>query len=356
MIPILLLALSLSPGDGLSLAPDAPPVPPPSVETPMAPSAPGFPLLPLSVAALGGLGVLGSALRRAGDDEEDPGDLERDLEAGDGDDPLVVFISGYGSSSGEVTFGNLADLMDLDPADTRYFDYGLTGTYDGHRGASRGASVDEVADALNGYLSGLSDGERELYLVGFSKGSVGIAELVARWDRGGAGPADAVTGAALLDPPMAAGIQGFVQSLGAKWALLPDDGGYDPVSCSWFSCRDERDHLGEASGVEVMVVRNPKAGITNFSDLPDGLRVYEAADRGPGFLETLLTNPIGLVGRVTEAHDAVLTDPRVADCITAEMAAPGTCGLPRAGVVPPSGLIVHGPGTPSGKLPINRML
>src|SRR3989304_4744855 len=56
-----------------------------------------------------------------------------------------------------------------------------------------------------------------------------------------------------------------------NWWPLWAGGGPAPVHCSliWFWCRDARDHLGEASGVEVIVVRNPRAGLTSFGDHPE---------------------------------------------------------------------------------------
>jgi hypothetical protein len=99
--------------------------------------------------------------------------------------------------------------------------------------------------------------------------------------------------------------------------------------------------------VEVLVVRNPKAGITNFGDVPDGLRVYDAPDDGPGFLAALLTNPFGIVGRVQKAHESVLSDGRVAECITAEINRPGTCDLPRAESDPTPGFPLLTPFLPT---------
>ena len=178
----------------------------------------------------------------------------------------------------------------------------------------------------------MADGERDLYLVGFSKGGAGIAELVSRWDDGAPGPVDGVVGAALLDPPISGGFQGTIQSLGRYVGPIPDDGGYSPRECEWLGmrCTDHRDHLGEASGVEVLVLRNPKAGITNFDDQPEGLRVYDVPDEGRGPLASLIHNPFTYASRAAEAHDAVLHDRRVADCIRAEMAELGSCDIPVA--------------------------
>ena len=121
---------------------------------------------------------------------------------------------------------------------------------------------------------------------------------------------------------------------------IPDDGGYDPVHCSFLflGCEDRRAHLGERSGVEVMVIRNPRAAITSFGDVPPGLRVYDADDGGRGPLGQLVRNPLALPGRIADAHESVLRDPRVAACIVAEAGGSGACDLPRRGVPPLPGL------------------
>jgi len=265
-------------------------------------------------------------------------------------------VPGWGSASGEAVFGGLVDLMGIDPGDVRYFDYRWATTAPGHSSASQSAHIDETAIALNGYIAGLAaETDREIFLVGFSKGGVTVAEMVARWDEGGGGVAD-VSGAVILDAPMATGMHGLTQSLGDIVGLFPDDGGYDPISCRVgpFWCKDDRAHLGGASGVPVAVVRNPKAWLTNFDDLPEGLRVYDAPDDGPGFLETLATKPWALPARVTEAHDSVLSNPEVAACIVAEMHKPGTCDLEQVGRHPGPAIW---PGTkpkwgPAGSVPV----
>jgi hypothetical protein len=327
VIPVLALAVVLLaepvPGDGLRLAPDPAPGPAPAFSGAV-PAAPGTPWLPVG-AALGGLAA-GVAALAAGLWTT----RREDWPVADPAEPLVVFVGGHGSGPAPGIFAHLVTLMGLDPADARYFDYRWADGGADHVRASQGATADETADALAGYLAGLSALGRPLYLVGFSKGGAGIAELVARWDRGQPG-AENVQGAALLDPPLAAGIHGFLQSLGTLWGPLADDGGYRPVTCSLWSCTDSRAHLGEASGVQVMVVRNPQSGVANFADLPAGLTVYEASDGGPGFWETLFTRPWALAGRIGEAHTAVLHDPRVAGCIAAQIRGTGSCPLPAAG-------------------------
>jgi hypothetical protein len=346
VLTVIALALALQvspvPGDGVRLAPD------PVVTTTIAADAPatgsGFPLPPVAgggaLVGLAAVALAGRTRRREPDSDAEP---------------LVVFVSGHGNDSAPGLFSDLVALMGLDPGQARYFDYRWAAGGFSHDTASENASIDETADALAGYLAGLEELGRPIYLVGFSKGGAGIAELLARWDRDSFGDSHGVVGATLLDPPLASGVHGWLQSVGTAVGFIPDDGGYNPIHCDGARCVDTRVHLGEASGVEVMVVRNPQAGITNFADVPDGLRVYEAPDGGPGFLQTLVTRPWDLVSRATDAHLAVLDDPKVAQCISAEITGSGTCALHHPGYAPPAGQIVHGPGNPL-KLPLHHTL
>ncbi|MBM3694534.1 MAG: hypothetical protein FJW79_01155 [Actinobacteria bacterium] len=352
MTAALVLALVLLadpvPGDGIRLAPD-PRLPAVGAGSPV-PGGPTVPPLPAAVGgAVAGLAALAATRARG---RRGAGEARGEAE---GEEPLVVFVSGHGSASAPGVFSHLVALMGLDSDRARYFDYRWADGGREHGRASEQASIDETADALDGYLAGLNESGRPVYLVGFSKGGAGIAELVARWDRGEPGAAHGVIGAALLDPPMASGFHGWLQSLGTLWGPIPDDGGYDPIRCDLRGCVDTRRHLGRASGVEVMVVRNPQAAITNFADVPEGLRVYEASDGKPGFLPTLLTRPWQVGSRVAEAHLAVLYDPRVAACIAAATAGSESCSLPLVGQRPAAGVVVHGPGS-ALKVPLNRVL
>lgn len=323
----LLVALGRVPGDGTRLAPDPEPDPGPvsiseagRVGEPLLPA--DDPLLPITVVGTAAA-VLAAGLRRRTGAGLAPGDaLALDPK------PLVVFVPGHGST-GSAVFDDLIDMMDLEPEDYAVFDYRWVAEDPDHVRASQEASIDGTADALNAFLAGLAALGRPLYLVGHSKGGAGIAELTARWDGGSPGRVEQVMGAALLDPPISGGLQGVLQSVGRFWGPLPDDGGYDPADCSWFGlrCTDTRDHLGEASDVEVLVIRNPKAGITNFDDRPEGLRIMDVPDDGPGPLAALLSDPFGYPSRVSEAHDSVLHDLRVAECIVEEMSAPGSCRI-----------------------------
>lgn len=244
--------------------------------------------------------------------------------------PVVVFIPGHGQPHASGVFADLVAQMDLDADSTRYFDYRWAGGVADAGQASEHVPIDDAVSSLNTYVGAVAESNRPVYLVGFSKGGATVAELVADWDDGRWGPSRSVIGAALLDPPMAKGPHGWLQSLGRFWGPVPDDGGYQPVRCTFlgFGCTDRRAGLGESSGVEVVVIRNPKAGITSFSDVPRGLRVYDAPDEGRTLLEQLSRAPFGLPARVAAAHESVLHDPAVASCIVAEMRS-GACDLPR---------------------------
>ncbi len=226
-------------------------------------------------------------------------------------------------------FAELIELMGLDPEDVRYFDYRwVTGQSD-PVAASQRAPVGPAAGALNAFLAGVGAEGDPIWVVGFSKGGATVAKLLAMWDGGAHQPPADVQGAVLLDPPLAGGMLGELQSVGTLVGWLPDDGGYDPVECAFlgFGCRDTRVGLGDNSGVEVLVIRNPLAGVTNFSDRPDGLRVVDAPDDGLGPLGQLFENPLALPGRISDAHESVLSDPAVALCILEEMDEPGSCSL-----------------------------
>ncbi|HSM02697.1 MAG TPA: hypothetical protein VK960_09720 [Acidimicrobiia bacterium] len=325
MVGVLIASLSLG---GLGLAPDEEPLPPSGIEAPADPTSdsptPGDPVdTPIDPAVIA-LGILAAALlvRR------EPGAALGLRPPGDA---LVVFVPGHGQGPADEVFDDLIELMGLEPGDIRFFDYRLANGLPDPRWASQDLPIEMAASSLNSYLGAVAQEGRPMYLVGFSKGGATIAHLIAGWDGGAYGPNDAVVGAALLDPPMASKAHGWIQSVGRFWGSIPDDGGYDPVECSflWFGCRDARDNLGEAAGVDVIVVRNPKSGVTSFSDHPEGLRVYDAADEGPDFWDQALRNPVALPERIAEAHESVLDDPVVAVCLVSELWDPGSCDLPR---------------------------
>jgi hypothetical protein len=271
--------------------------------------------------------------------------------------PVVVFVAGHGNGSARATFADLVDKMGIDPSDARFFDYRwATGQADA-TSASQDAPIDDVVDALTGFLAGVAAEGRPVYVVGFSKGGAAIADMLADWDEAPQAAVAGVTGAALLEPPISNGLHGKIQSLGRFVGFIPDDGGYDPVRCTWggLLCRDTRENLGKAAGVDVAVIRNPKAGITTFGDHPKGLAVYSASDEGPDFWDVVLGKPWEAPGRAGRAHESVLHSQDVADCITSEMETPGSCGLPVSGRQP-GWLIGEIPGTRGGILGTNRVM
>ena len=258
-------------------------------------------------------------------------------------DPVVVFVPGHGQPHGSAAFADLIEHMGIADEEVRHFDYRLINGGLSAPEASADVGIDDAVTGLNAYLAGVAGDGRKIYLVGFSKGGATIAELVADWDAGRWGPSDAVVGAALLDPPIASGSLGWLQSLGRFWGPVPDDGGYNPVQCTFlrFGCSDRRVGLGRESGVEVVVIRNPKAAVTSFGDDPEGLRVYNATDDGPTIGGQLIRNPFGLPNRIAEAHDAVLHDRKVADCVVAELRF-GVCDLPTVEPEPPLSKLTRG--------------
>ncbi|MBU1866196.1 MAG: alpha/beta hydrolase [Actinobacteria bacterium] len=317
---LLTVVMALAPGDATRLSPGPADTAAPTTTVPEAPAPEPIetPIVPIASIIAAGIALAGTLLGRKG--KVAPGNG-----LGLSGDPLVVFVPGHGNAPED--FDGLIDLMDLEPEEYRVFDYrwGVPTTDPVH--ASQALGVGDTAAALNAYLAGVTDGDREVYLVGFSKGGAGIAEMVSRWDEGLPPPVPGVVGAALLDPPISGGFQGFVQSLGRYVGPIPDDGGYDPIECMFDGCVDHRDHLGEGAGIEVLVIRNPKAGITNFDDRPDGLRVYDVPDEGRGPLAAFFHNPFSYSARVAEAHEAVLHDRRVAECIRAELTELGSCDI-----------------------------
>lgn len=283
-------------------------------EIPVPPAMPGG-----AAALIAGTGALLAALATRG-----PG-------AGLGlrtpDDAVVVFVPGHGQGTAGEAFGTLIEMMGLDGDAVRGFDHRWVTGHADAKTASQLSPIGPTAASLNAYLAGVGAAGDPVWLIGFSKGGATIAELIAAWDRGLHRPPVDVRGAFLLDPPIARGMHGAIQSAGRVAGVIPDDGGYDPVECTFLrlGCHDTRVDLGRASGVEVLVIRNPLAGITSFLDSPSGLRVVDAPDGGPGPWGQLVRNPFGLPGRIATAHTSVLTDPAVARCIVAEMASPGSC-------------------------------
>lgn len=328
--------LTIALGSGLGLmptepvtAPGGPTIGPPPQAAPTQPPPVGskvIELIPAILAAAAGLLGVGG-LRRDAADTITPGDALR-LSA----PPRlqVVFVPGHGDAHASRVFHEMVAMLGLDPANVHYFDYRWIIPFEDHAWAARVAPADLTALTLNDFLTEVAADGDQIYVVAFSKGGASLAELIARWDRGSLqGPNDAVVGAALLDPPIADGLAGWMQSLGRALTDIPNDGGYDPVECLVlrFECVDTRVELGRPSGVEVVVIQNPKAGLTNLGTArPDGLRVVDVEDDGPGPLATLLSMGILAPVRIARAHRSVRRSPAVARCINAEMWSPGSCG------------------------------
>jgi hypothetical protein len=341
----MLLPPNAAPGDGLGLVggPDGASVHRPPLPSPL-PAAPVSPVPPLGGAAMVAAVAAGVVTRRRHRGPFRPVPAGRT--ASPPPDPVVIFVSGHGSDH-LATFAELADMMGLPPDRVRYFDYrfALTGTTD-HVTASEEVPIDEAAIALHAYAAGVAAAGTPVYLVGHSKGGAAIAEMLSRWDEMPGLAVAGVTGAVLLDPPIATGFLGALQRAGGVIGPVPDNGGYDPITCDWLVlCRDLRSHLGEQAGVEVLVIRNPDAWLTNFHDRPEGLRVLDLDD-GDGHAVSRFWEKGSVVGRVTAAHVSVLHHPAVARCVAAEIASPGSCRWTGTGRrrEPPRGWPGTGPG------------
>jgi hypothetical protein len=336
------------PGDGLRLAPGDPARPPGagarSVALPATtPSPVPFGAVPLAaVAVLAGAAQTTAARRRRTRRHvrggrvrvsSGPPDPWQDIPVEPPpEDVLFVFVVGHGNE--RSVFDDMKARLGLQSSQFVDFDYRWIIEDADHPTATQHATNDQLADALQALMAGLEHSGRPLYLVGFSKGGAGLAKLIARWDRSPDAAPDAVIGAALLDPPISDGALGGLQSLGLLVAPVPDDGFYDPEHCDDGGCVDERRHLGHASGVEVIVVRNPDSSLTNFGDDPEGLRIYDLEwDGGTPDTDSLPFDPLGFVRRSGAAHNAVLSSAAVAACISQETHRIDSCEW--KGLLPP---------------------
>ncbi|GMQ98547.1 MAG: hypothetical protein BMS9Abin17_1064 [Acidimicrobiia bacterium] len=238
-------------------------------------------------------------------------------------EPLYVLVHGYGGSAGD--FDDLLAAIGADSSDTVAFDYRSVVDAKSSTDASRIADTEAAARKLDALIRRLSVFSSNIYSLHHSKGGAVGVSMIASLDDGTRRPIDGYRGAALLDPAIASGWLGSLQRAGGFATFLPDNGDFDPIRCSRDGCRDVRVNLGEESGVEVIAVRNPDAVVTNFTDDPEGLRVYDLVDDGKS---SALLAPFGMYGfqkRVREAHRSVLTNWAVADCIKAEVANSGGC-------------------------------
>ena len=317
MWPLLLAGLLLSapindspepttPGDGLVLSPT--PVVRSSVHLP----APGPPVAPggfgaaLGMTAIAGGAVLMQARRR------------RD------DEPFYVVVHGNGGSAGD--FLPLLDRLGVGSDRVVAFDYLDVGGGSTSTEASRTASTERAAEALDRLIRDLSVDHSNIYSIHHSRGGAVGVSMIGALDDGSRPPIDGYIGAALLDPAIGSGWLGRLQRLGGVSTLLPDNGGFNTQRCTDGTCRDVREHLGDASGVEVIAIRNLDAEVTNFTDRPEGLRVYDLVhDGGIAARFMLPLSPLLSLTRVWHAHASVLEHAAVASCIKAEVAASGSC-------------------------------
>jgi len=237
---------------------------------------------------------------------------------------LFVFVSGHGSEI-TGTFDELQALMGVDPDNVVQFNWEWTALA-AHVEATRQTEVDEAAHGLEAFIGGLSESADTIYLVGHSKGGVAITQMLAWWDAFPYRVQPAVVGATLLDPPISSGPLGFLQSIGHYFGFA-SDGKFGPVQCHSGECRDRREHLGDSSGVEVLVIRNPDAGVTSFNDHPKGLRVYDLDD-GKGPATERILGAGNVMDRIAEAHNSPLSAPQVAECILLESWRLGSCTWP----------------------------
>lgn len=304
------LPADVAPGDGIGLAPN--PIVrqtaarPSSGRLPVAPPNPWSVPIPMAVGV--GAAAVGVGYRRRRED------------------PLVVLVHGDGGSSSD--FWYLVREMGIDPDRVLAFDYSTVDGGVSSTESSRTVPTWAAAAALDALLRGLAEDNANIYSLHHSRGGAVGTAMIADIDDGTRSPIDGYRGAALLDPAIASGMTGVLQTVGGYgWGLgkrIPDDGGFDPIRCSGFSCRDVRVNLGDKAGVEVVAIRNPDAVITNFHGQPEGLRVFDLVDDKPSALRYLLA-PFAFQRRVSEAHASVLTSPVVAACVASEIEEPGSC-------------------------------
>ena len=323
-------------GPGLGLAPDDEPVPPPPLPIPAPPSPPGTDV-PVAALVLG-LGAIAAAIAA-----QKPGSA---LGLRPPEDAMVVFVPGHGQGTGRRCSRSSSiswDSIRMMPGTS------ITAGSRGGRPAGgldarlRSARLPHPSTPISPVWPTPTD---RCGLSGSARVEPRLQISIAAWDRGLFGPTANVEGAMLLDPPMARGIHGTLQSAGTVVGPVPDDGGYDPVDCSflWFGCHDDRAYLGDASGIEVIVVRNPRAAVTSFSDHPPGLRVVDAPDDGPGPWGQVFKNPFKLFSRIAEAHESVLSDPEVVRCLVSEMQEKGSCSLDLPDTLPADASKAHSGG------------
>jgi len=322
MIALVLLTISLAvptvvdepddmvPGVAVGLDSVAPAVLPVSVPHPPLSGRPGVPPWAYS-------GIVGSAALAGASFAQWRRRRSRSAE------PLFVLVHGNGGSASD--FDDLLDALGADRSDAVAFDYRSVIDAKSSTDASRIADTAAAARELDALIRRLSVYSSNIYSLHHSKGGAVGVSMIASLDDGTRDPIDGYRGAALLDPAIASGWLGSLQRAGRFATFVPDNGEFDPIRCTVDGCNDVRANLGERSGVEVIAIRNPDAVVTNFTDDPEGLRVYDLVDDGKS---SALFAPFGLYGfqrRVREAHRSVLTSSVVAECVKAEVASPGGC-------------------------------
>lgn len=297
---------TIAPGDGLVLSP-----------TPVVRSAVRLPqqTTPRSHAPLGAaLGVTGVAaagvvaIRRSKRDDE----------------PIFVVVHGDGGSSDD--FDRLLEMMGVDPSRVIAFDYLAVGSGGSSTEASRTASTERAAEALDTLIRDLARDHGNIYSLHHSRGGAVGVTMIGALDDGTRPPIDGYVGAALLDPAIASGWLGALQRIGGISGWIPDNGGFSVDRCKDGTCRDVRENLGAASGVEVIAIRNLDAEVTNFRDNPPGLRIFDLVhDGGIAARYWVPISPLFAIKRVWSAHTSVLEHEAVAACIAKEVSAPGSC-------------------------------
>jgi len=296
----------VAPGDGLVLSPT------PIMRSPVRLPGSGTSAPPIGLGGVVGVtAVAGGAViaraRRKRDDE-----------------PFFVVVHGNGGSSDD--FDMLLENLGASRDRVTAFDYSVVGSGSTSTEASRTASTERAAEALDRLIRELSADHSNIYSLHHSRGGAVGVSMIGSLDDGSRPPIDGYQGAALLDPAIGGGWLGGLQRIGGMSAWLPDNGGFEVERCTDGSCRDVRENLGNASGVEVIAIRNPDAEITNFRDNPAGMRVYDLIHDGGVPASFLLPlSPLLSAFRVWQAHGSVLESEAVADCIAAEVAEAGSC-------------------------------
>jgi len=238
-------------------------------------------------------------------------------------DPLFVVVHGNGGSAED--FDPLLDQLSVETFSVVAFDWRMVNPAATSTEASLVASTDAAALELDELVRELAKDHGNIYTIHHSKGGAAGVAMIAAIDDGTRPIIDGYVGAALLDPAIADGRLGVAQRFGDFNTHIPDNGGFDPVVCTSDGCHDRREHLGDASGIDVIAIRNPDAVITNFWGEPDGLRVFDLVDDGKPSALWFWNAPLLFKARVSEAHGSVLNHWAVADCISAEVATGGGC-------------------------------